>query len=330
MKIYPIIAAYFLASFCSVLQAGIQASYYVDPDLGSDRNSGSLAEPFQTIEQARDAVRTINASMSGDIIVYLRGGIYSLTETLELDEQDSGTNGYRVIYRNYPHEEPILTGGKRIGGWTAVGDGVYAASAQSMIFNQLSVNGRPAQRARHPEPGAPYNIIANKDTAQQIRIHAGEIENWSDLNRVQMVIASSFTSCRLRIASFKVVGDEAIVTPMDPERAAYWGWLEGPLDGTPSYFFENHIDFLDTAGEWFLDLNTDTVYYMPRADEDMATANVYAPQLERLLSVEDAEYVTFFGLTFEHAAWLEPMNQGMVQRQGSMQVLAKYDETDGW
>lgn len=135
---------------CSV-QAVTQVVYYVDPDLGSDTNSGSLASPFRTIEQARDAVRAINSSMTGDIVVYLRGGVYALSETFTLDAQDSGTNGFRVIYRNYPNEEPILTGGKVITGWSDVGGGIYAASAGSMLFNQLSVNGQPAQRARHPE-----------------------------------------------------------------------------------------------------------------------------------------------------------------------------------
>ncbi|WPJ97064.1 right-handed parallel beta-helix repeat-containing protein [Coraliomargarita algicola] len=315
----------------SLAQAGNQAVYYVDPDLGSDLGAGTLGSPFQTIEQARDTVRSINSNMTGDIVVYLRGGVYSLRDTLMLDERDSGTNGYRVVYRNYPQEEPIITGGQPISGWTDVGGGIYAASADSMAFNQLSVNSQPAQRARHPNDGSPYKILSNYDANQQIRINASEIEDWSHLNRVQMVIASSFTSCRLRIESFEIVNDKAVVTPMYPERAAYWGWLEGPLDGTPSYYFENHIEFLDTPGEWFLDLDTDTVYYMPMADQDMATAHVYAPQLEQLLHVEDAENITFFGLTFEHAAWLEPMSQGMVQRQGSMQVLATYDdETEQW
>jgi hypothetical protein len=320
-----------MAALTGVAQAATQAVYYVDPALGSDSNIGTLAAPFQTLAMARDSVRTINSSMTGDIVVYLRGGIYSLSETLTLDEQDSGNNGFRVIYRNYPYEEPIMDGGTQISGWTAVSNGIYSASAEGLVFNQLYVNNRPAQRARYPEHGSPYEIIANTDTAQQIRINVDEIENWSNLNRVQMVIASSFTSCRLRIDSFTTTDTEAIVTPMDPERAAYWGWLDGPLDGTPSYYFENHFSFLDNPGEWFLDIDTDTVYYMPRADEDMSTVNVFVPQLEQLLSVEDAEDVTLFGITFQHAAWLDPMSQGMVQRQGSMQVLATQDaDTDEW
>jgi hypothetical protein len=319
-----------LSLLSGLAQAATQAGFYVDPDCGSDSHSGSLAFPFQTIEKARDTVRTINGSMTGDIVVYLRGGIYSLGEALKLDARDSGSNGFRVIYRNYPYEEPILDGGRPISGWTAVSNGIYSANAGSMRFNQLYVNNRPAQRARYPEYGSPNKIIATDAANQQIRINQSEIQPWSNLNRVQMVIASSFTSCRLRIDSFSTNGTEAVVTPMDPERAAYWGWLAGPLEGTPSYFFENHLDFLDTPGEWFLDVDTDTVYYMPHADEDMSTANVFAPELEELLHVEDTQNVTLFGLTFQQAAWLEPMTNGMVQRQGSMRVLATDGGTNGW
>lgn len=310
-----------LLAASSLAQADTQATYYVDPVLGSDTNSGSLTSPFHTIVKARDTIQPLSDSMTGDLVVHLRGGIYPLTEPLNLNEQHSGKNGHRIIYRNHPDEEPIISGGQQIDGWTAGPNGIYSASANSLVFNQLSVNGRPAQRARYPEVGSPFQIIGNNDANQQIRINASEIENWSNLNRVQMVIASSFTSCRLRIESFVESGDEAIVTPMDPERAAYWGWLDGPLDGTPSYYFENHLDFLDTPGEWFLDLDTDTVYYLPLPDQDMATATVSVPQLERLLHVADAENITFFGITFENASWLAPMNQGMIQRQGSMQVL---------
>lgn len=331
MKKKMVVALAVFMALSGLARAETGTAYYVDPDWGSDGNAGTLAAPFQTITQARDAVRAINGSMTGDIIVYLRGGVYELRETLELDERDSGSNGFRVIYRNYPYEEPIIDGGRPISGWSVLSNGIYSASANSLTFNQLYVNNAPAQRARYPEYGSPYSIIGNDDTNQTIRINAGEIEDWRNLNRVQMVIASSFTSCRLRIDSFEIDGEQAVVTPMDPERAAYWGWLDGPLDGTPSYYFENHFDFLDEPGEWFLDVDTDTVYYMPRADENMATANVYAPELEELLSVENTQDLTLFGLTFQHAAWIAPTTNGMVQRQGSMQVLATYsDSTDEW
>ena len=73
----------------------VQAVYYVAPD-GNDSGDGSAESPFATLERARDEVRKINGDMSGDIIVYLRGGDYRITKPVEFDSRDSGTGGYTV------------------------------------------------------------------------------------------------------------------------------------------------------------------------------------------------------------------------------------------
>jgi len=61
--------------------AETQATFYVSPD-GDDSNPGTETAPFKTIEAARDAVRAINSTMSGDIIVYLRGGTHRVANTI--------------------------------------------------------------------------------------------------------------------------------------------------------------------------------------------------------------------------------------------------------
>ena len=330
MRIPPLIPILTLLLTCRSLFGTPQAEFYVDPNLGLAGNAGALQSPFATIEEARDTVRTINSEMTGDIIVYLRGGIYQLDQAITLNAEDSGNNGFRIIYRNYPHEEPIIEGGSRITGWTSVGDGIFSAPVGDREFLQLYVNNQTARRARYPEAGAEFQIRRTVAGNKTIQLNLGQIEPWDHLNRIQMVIASSFTSCRLRIDNYVDNATSSVVTPMNPERESYFGWLAGPLEGTPSYFFENHLDFLDTPGEWFLDVDTDTVYYMPLPGESMATADVVAPQIEQLLHVEDTEAVTLFGITFQHATWMEPQTKGMVQRQASMRVLSTEDGAGGW
>ena len=46
------------------------ADIHVSPD-GSDEHPGTFAEPFATLERARDEVRGRVSSMTGDIVVYL-------------------------------------------------------------------------------------------------------------------------------------------------------------------------------------------------------------------------------------------------------------------
>jgi hypothetical protein len=83
--------------------AATMATYYVSP-AGSDANPGTLAAPFQTISKARDVVRTVNGTMTGDIVVTLRGGTYALTSPLAFGTADGGKNGYYVRYVAYTGE----------------------------------------------------------------------------------------------------------------------------------------------------------------------------------------------------------------------------------
>lgn len=130
--------------------ADTQASYYVSPT-GNDSNPGTLSQPFATITRARDVIRTINSNMTGDIYVYLREGMYTLTETIELNQNDSGTNGYNIIYKNYTGENPVISGGTAITGWSVYDstNSIYKANVPSSFdTRQLYVNGLRADRAK--------------------------------------------------------------------------------------------------------------------------------------------------------------------------------------
>nr|WP_306812781.1 Ig-like domain-containing protein [Paenibacillus soyae] len=95
-------------------EAGV--SFYVAQN-GSDSNSGTEAEPFHTLEKARDAIRALKQSTglpNGGVTVYLRGGIYERTSTFLLEQQDSGTADKPVVYKAYPGESVRLTGGQSL------------------------------------------------------------------------------------------------------------------------------------------------------------------------------------------------------------------------
>ena len=93
----------------------VQAEFYVSPN-GNDSNAGTETAQFRTIERARTAVRALTSGMTGDIVVYLRGGVHA-GEYRDVQPQDSGQNGFQVIYAAYPGETPMLSGGQRITNW---------------------------------------------------------------------------------------------------------------------------------------------------------------------------------------------------------------------
>jgi len=113
------------ASLCHA--ASTKADFYLSPN-GSDAWSGTLASPnaqgtdgpFASLERARDAVRDLKKSKSGDILVLVRGGTYSLTKTVVFGLADSGEGDSTVTYAAYPGETPVFSSGRKIKGWKKV------------------------------------------------------------------------------------------------------------------------------------------------------------------------------------------------------------------
>jgi len=308
------------------------STFYVSP-AGNHSNPGTLSQPFLTVEDARQVIRGSNGNMVEDTIVYLRGGTYTLSSTLNFDQLDSGTNGHDVIYKAYPGESPILSGGQIITNWTAVpATSLYKASVTSSLrFRDFYVNGQRAIRARDPNAGRYYFTRKWNDHDRTIVIPKNQISNkLQNLNQVEIAIQSfGGVDAKLRIASVVPAGGtfwgnwrgETIITPMEPERTHVFAQSPYPphAGGRPFYFV-NAFEFLDSPGEWYLDTVTNTLYYLPRPGENMASAEAVAPNLETLVNIqgtlsEPAHNLVFHGLTFAYTNWTEPSATGYVKDQ---------------
>ena len=309
----------FLVVLCLADLGVAYADYYVSPG-GSDTNPGTEIQPFATLARARDAVRTVNGAMASDITVYLRGGTYQLPDTLVLDQTDSGTNGHYVVYKAYSGERPSISGGQKITGWVAVGNGTYKAAVGELRFRQLYVNGVRAIRARTPDAGNYHQLVSWDKGGRRLEIAASEIANWGRLNEVEMVIlGKGVNQANLRISSFSVAGANAFVVPREPERTRMFQQVYPPKEPRP-YFFENAAEFLNQPGEWYLNTETNELFYYPRAGENMVTADVVVARLEQLVKIQGTlsspvSRVQFYGLTFEYSTWTLPNSEGFIGDQ---------------
>jgi Right handed beta helix region len=156
-----------LAAIRMVLPAApaTEADFYVALD-GDDRWSGKLPAPdqqkndgpFATLERARDAVRSLKGQSSGrrSITVMIRQGTYFLNAPLAFGPDDSGTPDLRIVYEAYPDETPVLSGGRRIAGWTRTGNR-WEADVHLDYFEQLWVDGKRRMRPRTTKTGYLYN-----------------------------------------------------------------------------------------------------------------------------------------------------------------------------
>ncbi len=315
---------------------------YVAPD-GDDANPGTIGAPVRTLERARNIVRDLTSDMSADLIVYLRGGTYPLSETLSFTTLDSGRNGHFVKYMAYEGERPVLTGGQPVSGFEVVdaSKNLYAAPNVTSRFRQVYVDGVKGVRARTPnleEDGSPqfFRIQGANTGAHTIQVDSSVVSDWNNLNQVEMHLNLAWADSTLRIASISPEGNTAHIRVQKPEDdilfiRPYPGitqWGENPK----AYYFENALEFLDQPGEWYLDETTNVLTYMARPGEDMSTATVVVPQVETLVSVsgpstdDQVNNLWFEGLTFAHSTYMRPSESGFLDGQaGQFNIAATAD-----
>jgi hypothetical protein len=119
---------------------------YVSPS-GDDANPGTLKKPFATLQRAQQAVRQRPGR------VFLRGGTYYLPETLVFTARDSGTKDAPVVYQNYQAEQPVVSGGVRLGNldWRPFTNGIFqTAIPADLATGEIFVNGERQILARYP------------------------------------------------------------------------------------------------------------------------------------------------------------------------------------
>jgi parallel beta-helix repeat protein len=291
------------ASYASDSTASIV--YYVNANGGNNYNNGITKETaFRTIEKARDKIR--EHGFKG-VIVNIMEGVYRLSDTIEFDERDSGENGKPNIYQAYQGDNVIISGGIEIGntGWNPYqhnGKTIYRKNVGSLRFNSLFVNDKRAIRAREPDltDETPYYLIKETDeeSLTSFYFYEGDIDpNWKNLRNIEVYSYIMWIAPRMRID--RVEGDKVYIQGSLKEGEGYdreyYGYQK-------RYFVENVFEGLDSPGEWYLDINGD-LYYYPLPGEDINSAEIIVPVLDQLITLTDAEYITFKNLTFAYTDW---------------------------
>jgi len=302
-----------------------QATYYVSTT-GNDSNSGTLVNPFLTIEHAKDVVRTVNSDMTGDIIVYLRGGTYTLNSTFELASDDSGTNGYNVIYKNYYGENPIISGGVLVTGWSIydVGNNIYRANVGTSFYSRdLFVDGVKATRAKSTQNPSGFSLNENCGFNLPISGTYSNMASWGNIQDIEIHQNVMWLSQWGSIDSIS----SGVIHMKQPFWSSNASLNLSNAGMTYPEYIENAYELLDTAGEWYLDRTTGYLYYKPLTDQNMATIPIVLAKLEKLVdgnsagSLDDImQNISFNGLAFANSTYLQPLtNEGRADHQTGVQ-----------
>lgn len=290
----------------------IQLDLYVSLE-GNDYNSGSIEQPFRTIEKARDKIRELKSSdsLNGPVNVYLREGKYELEQTFVLDSSDSGALNMPITYSAYPNEKVVVSGGRSINlSWEQYANNTYYADVSEFVqnnghFNSLFVDNARAARAKSPNNGYYKISKVDKETnATAFNFSGNDIRaDWRNLNDVEIVALRAWTQSRMKIVS--VEGQKVFFeTKVKPVlNAGYESWLSG------RYYVENVFEGLDSEGEWYLDKQENKLYYF--TDGNISSKEFTIPALTTVIVVNSTGeqitgHISFKGLNVQHTDWVFP------------------------
>ncbi|MBN2022295.1 MAG: right-handed parallel beta-helix repeat-containing protein [Pirellulales bacterium] len=329
---------------CVLFVAGAPAAeetvVYVSPE-GNDAWSGTLAEPnagktdgpVATPQKARDLVRAIKTNQGqnvGPIQVCLRGGAYRLAEPLVLQPQDSGTPEAPVVWTAYQDEQPVISGGQRITGWTktTINDreawtAPLPADRNPAEFREMWLDGARLARARWPKKGT-LGIAGLGDDAPAGEwnrgvnqfVHAeGDLAAWPSATDGEAIVGNRWVESRLPIASI----DPRTRTIRFTKKSVFL------LEPGDPYWIENVRECLTEPGEFHVDVRGKAVFLIPPAGVDPNQAQVVAPRLAQVLRLEGepaagrfVEHVVFRGITFSHTEWY--FDHGLVGQEAAAKL----------
>ncbi len=301
---------------------------YVSPD-GNDTWSGRLSAPndsgsdgpLATIPRARDVVRemkTATGERTSAVTVMLREGVYRQSEAITFTSADSGTARYPITYQAFPGERPVVSGGRVITGWQpdrseqsqqrCAGKLWRAPTATAghdaqWHFNQLYVNDLRRTRARFPNQGSFLRTDgpASKGDQRGFYFHPGDVQEWAAREDVIFVVYHSWETSIHHVSSIDMDAGAVQFEETAP-------WSMGRWERQQRYYVENVFEKLDEPGEWFLDRESQAVYYYPLPGEAIEDMQFVAPVVKSTLvsfegdpaNAQFIEHLHFKGIYFAH------------------------------
>ena len=322
-----------LALVAFIFSNATAKDYYLAPNAKAG-NNGTLEQPFASLTEAQAAIRSdINNGLKEDINVYLKGGSYHLTETFVLGLKDTHQDGYKVSFKAYKDEEPVITSGVAIKNWTKLNQ--LPAHASTKANGQLwvadlpenlgsfkalfdgdkrltrakSAPWIPAEPSKSIEQSDSRNVHNNKDryALRMVPDVNGIMREWENISDVECIFNP--VPWNLMSIQLESVDTENKVGWLAFEANAQVG-TKNPHHAPAFVYLENAIDFLDEPGEWCVNTVEKKIYYWPENGQPSTT--IEAPALMELIRVEGkirydlasdipAKNFHFEGLTFTKA-----------------------------
>jgi len=285
----------------------------------------SPAGPVNTPQAARDAARR----EPKPVRIRIEEGAYPMTQPVTLGAEDS-----QVTWEAAPGAKPVLEGGRKIGGWMQLHEGLWKAEvpearAKEWNFGQLWINGRRATLARSPNKGFFHLTDAVgarvfPGLTQDMNFHAFSVapDEYKLLKAIPrdqrdgplITVMHAWAVSQARLKALDDVTNSVMI-----EGRARYPFVEFEPD--QRFWLENFRAALDGPGEWYLDRAKGELLYMPLPGEDMEKAEVIAPVAEKFVAISGAKDIAFKGIHFRHGQYVYP-KEGLHDGQAAASVDA--------
>ena len=291
-----------LSLFISGVASFAADTVFVSPT-GNNSATGVRNAPVASLQVALERAREHGARE-----ILLSPGRYELTAPVQIRSEHSGTKELPLVIRSQEPGKAVLSGGRQIKGWKRdeQNRSVWRTTVSEVKdggweFRQLFVNGVRKTRARTPNSGF-YRIQgpSPQDKPVKLKFKEGDIKKeWAERGDVEVVALLAWADIRMQIRAVDEANNSATLSgePRPSNR-----------ENNAQYWVENAPEFLDRAGEWYLDTKRGIVSYWAEDGEDLSQMEVIAPFLEELIVLQGeagkpVANVSFRGIEFSHTDW---------------------------
>ena len=307
---------------------------YVSPK-GDDTNLGTESSPYLSFKKALQDVKKYAGKEA--VTVWFSSGEYYLNKTIEIGSDYSGTEKYPVIFSAMLGAKVIIKGSQRLEHleWKAYKNGIYQAQVpEGLSMDQLFINEERQVRARFPNydyenplrDGKGYHQVTGGTDKRYDKWFSFDPKTFSDKTweHPETGIVHGFQSHNWGNMQYKI---KSVQKEKNRIYLNEGGWqlqrthgIGGKKSHASYYFVENIFEELDVPGEWFLNTETNTLYYYPMQGAKLREVKIEVPVIKDMIQLKGTKEapvknIQFIGFNFTQTSYTfmdsyEPVARG--------------------
>ncbi|MBM4040835.1 MAG: hypothetical protein FJ290_20225 [Planctomycetes bacterium] len=264
--------------------------YHVAPT-GDDKNPGTAAQPFRTIQRAAGIMRLEDTC-------HVSQGVYRET----VQPWKSGQEKRPIRFVAHPGEKVVVSGADPVTGWTRHEGNVWKASVSLPLGrnNQVFFDGAMMDEARWPNNtdgklltpnGAPISTGGDWGLTCALLPDGLGDDAWK--GGVAWVLAGArWTSFTATIANYKSADKKVLFAIPDP------AWVREHMNPRRGgeFVLVGCLAGLDAPNEWWYDKGASTLYIIPPVDEDPNQHEILVRRRYAAIDLKGRSYVEFRGI----------------------------------